>query len=142
MLRVPTGSSAFVVFSCLTLAGPLYATELVITGDNGYIGQVDTATGNVSNVHQLSNPPSGDIGAPYYLTDVAYAGGVLYGTALTSLYSINLNTGGATLIGTYSGERMMNALVGNGGALLGAAVDARTIYNVATNNAALTTYSV
>jgi hypothetical protein len=55
----------------------------------------------------------------------------MYGTTFTGLFSINSATGHATSIGNYANGVQMNALVGNGTGLLGAAFNTNSIYTIA-----------
>lgn len=103
------------------------------------IGQVDINTQSVvaGSVHNT--------GLGGNLTDLGFtSNGTLYGTTFTNLYSINPNTGAATGFGSYSGPAAggMNALVGNGSNLLGAADNTDTVYNIDPSHPpALSTYA-
>jgi hypothetical protein len=118
-----------------TLAGSASAAPIIWVSDqNGNIGQVDVATQSVvaGSVHNTGQS----------LTDIAFnSAGTLYGTTFTGLYTVNTGTGAATLVGNYSGVTGMNALIGNGTNLLGAAANTNTIYAIGSSNAALTTFN-
>lgn len=110
----------------LTLAAPttvyaLPSSPLYIDDSFGNIGTVDLGTGAV-NV--LGN-------AGVLLTDIAFtADGSLWGTSFGALYSLDKTTGKAALVSAYGSVNSMNALVGNGNGLLGAASNTATLYSL------------
>jgi hypothetical protein len=128
MYRISKLSAGLAICSALSFAAPAYASELVIEDSFGDIGDVNTATGAVTNLHFVTGT-NGQV-----LTDVAYtSNGNLYGTTLSNLYSLSptLSNGTATLIGgAYSGSPLMNALTGNGTSLLGAGFGSTSIYTI------------
>ena len=100
-------------------------TILWIDDTTGNIGQVDLTTLSVvaGSVHST--------GLGSNLTDIGFTqNGTLYGTTFTGLYSINKSTGATTSLGSYGTEGGMNALVGDGASLLGAANDSTKIYSI------------
>jgi hypothetical protein len=100
----------------------------------GNIGQVNVTTGTVV-AGSVQNTGQ-------FLTDIGFIGSTLYGTTFTGLYSINTSTGAATFIGNYSvGIGGVNALVGNGSALLGASFNTTTVYNIDPSNASASTFA-
>jgi len=128
------GVAAATAIMVVSVASAAHAdTFLWIDDANGNVGQVDVNTGTVvaGSVHN-----TGQI-----LTDIGFIGSTLYGTTFTGLFSINTSTGAATPIGTYSVTNGMNALVGNGSALLGAAFNTTTVYNINPSNASASTFA-
>jgi hypothetical protein len=131
---------SLVVAAALSIGAGLCAahadTFLWIDDAGGNIGQVNVNTGTVvaGSVHNT--------GLGFNLTDIGFIGSSLYGTTFTGLYSINTSTGAATFIGNYSvGSNGMNALVGNGSALLAASGATNTVYNINPNNASASTFA-
>lgn len=107
------------------------APILYISDSSNNIGQVDIATQSVvaGSVHNTGQA----------LTDIAFdAGGNLFGTTFTGLFSINPTTGAAASRGTYGNESGMNALVGTStaGTLIGASFSNNNIYSINTASAA------
>jgi hypothetical protein len=124
--------SALVAATLLGATGGARAdTILWVDDQNGNIGQVDithsdVVAGSVKSVTGVSNGP---------LTDIGFTqNGTLYGTTFDNLYSINTSGANdvATQVGSaYTGSASgMNALVGDGNALLGASGSSSTIYNI------------
>jgi hypothetical protein len=76
------------------------------------------------------------------LTDIGFnSAGTLYGTTFTNLYTINTATGAAGSVGAYSGISGMNALLGNGSNLLGAAFNTNTVYSINAASASTSTFA-
>jgi hypothetical protein len=103
--------------------GPATADAVLWIDDtSGNIGTVDLTTSTTTVVG-----PSGQI-----LTDIGFnSSGALFGTTFGNFYSVSQTTGHATQIGgAYSGTGGMNALVGNGSNLLGAANDSFSIFSI------------
>lgn len=124
-------AAMLVSISAASLATAAHADTILYVDDAaGNVGQVDVTTQSVvaGSVHDtgLANSPTGA------LTDLAFtASGTLYGTTYGGLYQINPTTGASTNVITYSGGiNAMNALVGNGTTLLGAANNTSTIYAI------------
>ena len=118
--------------------GPIAARAdeiLYVSDASDHIGQLDLTTHQVSagSVHFTGQA----------LTDIAFnSSGTLYGTTFTNLYTISPTTGAASAVGAaYSGTSGMNALIGSGTNLLGAAFTSNTIFTINATNAALTTFS-
>jgi hypothetical protein len=105
--------------------------QVWVSDANGNIGLVDVVTGGVTDLHNTG----------HVLTDIGFVGGTLYGATFTDLYSVSTTTGAATHVGAFTaGGGGMNALVGNGGSLLGASVKDNNLFtiNPATAAAAVT----
>ena len=112
-----------------------HASDIWISSQAGAIGEYNTATGQLIGGTYSNN--AGLAG----LTDIAFIGTQMYGTTFTSLLSINDVTGTSTQIGSYSGGIQVNALVGNGSNLLGAAFNAHNVFVVNPSNAAVGVYA-
>jgi hypothetical protein len=114
------------VISSVAFFSSAHASVLWISDNLGNVGEVDTTTGAVSNVHQTGQ----------VLTDIGFtSNGNLYGTTFTGLYSVSKTTWTATLIGPYGyGGGGMNALVGNGSGLLAASNANSSVYSVNVSN--------
>jgi len=102
--------------------GPHAADPQVWVSDaNGNIALVDVVTGGVTNL----------VNTGHVLTDIGFAGGTLYGSTFTDLYSVSTTTGAATHVGAFTaGGAGMNALVGNGANLLGASAKDNTLFTI------------
>jgi hypothetical protein len=122
-----------VAISAFLMAGAAHAAsdDIFISTQSGQVGEVNALTGTL--VAPIIN--TGEA-----LTDIGFVGNQLFGTTFTNLFSINQSTGAATSIGTYSDESVMNALLGSGTQLLGAAFDNGNIFNINPANAATSAF--
>jgi hypothetical protein len=130
--RFPIVLSACVVLAMASASQA--APVLWITDSSGNIGQVDIATHSVvaGSVHSTGQG----------LTDIAFnSAGTLFGTTFAGLFTINTSTGSATSVGSYGSVNGMNALIGNGANLFGAAFNTNTIYSISASNAAVSTFA-
>ncbi len=126
------GSLGWVVDNVRVYTCSAVSTGAIHVDDfNGFVGTV--------NVGTESSSVTGYSGA--ILTDIARTStGAMFGVDVNNLYSINPNTGAATLIGSL-GVSGMNALVGNGAGLLAASNSSTSIYSINTSTGAATALS-
>ena len=98
------------------------SAEIWISDRSGHIGLFKTATGALVPGTMHDTEAS--------LTDIAFIGSQMYGTTFEELGSINDKTGSFKPIGAYPDGIEMNALVGDGSDLLGAAYNSDEIYKI------------
>jgi hypothetical protein len=112
------------ILSSTVFFNSAHASLLWISDNSGHVGEVNTVTGAVTNVHSTTGNTE--------LTDLGFtSNGTLYGTTFTTLYSVNQTTGALTFVGNYGyGGGGMNALLGNGSGLLAASNATSTVYSV------------
>jgi hypothetical protein len=134
--------------ACERIFSVLIATIAVMAGATGFaqagliiyvedvnnnLGVVDATTGVVSKVVAIKGT-SGDT-----VTDIAFnASGVLYGVtgpgAHSNLYTINITTGQATLVGGIGASEINALTFGSDGSLYAASANTTNIYKLNLNN--------
>lgn len=127
-MKLKTTQLFFLAAIALTVPSIASASTIYVDDARGQIGTVDTASGASTVVGA----------AGVVLTDIAFtSSGAMYGIDFGSLYSVNVGTGNATLVGAL-GVGGMNALVGNGAGLLAASNSSLNLYSVNTTTGAAT----
>jgi hypothetical protein len=112
------------------------ATDMWISDHTGHIGLFDVDTGAlVPKTYHLVHPfAEGGL----HLTDIAFIGDTMYGTTSNTLWAIDQVNGDTASVGNNYPVKGMNALVGHGDELQGAAAD--EIYNINGITAKVTDY--